>query len=134
MSGIRIAYHRAVLIINHPVVVQIPETDITLLGTRLNGMSIHLLLILEYSVCHISIKHIDGIVIGKHGDIRVVYRIYIIGNIAVQFLDFILVVCVRQVRLPSQYALKVYGMERHFNTCISYLSRIRESGTGIFKS
>ena len=97
MSGVWIAYNSTVIIVDDTIIVQVLETDVTRLCTRLDGMSIDLGLVLENTIGNVAIEYVDGIVTVKHGDVRVINLVDIIRNAAVQILNLILVVRVRQV-------------------------------------
>ena len=97
-------------------------------------MCIHFRLVLEDSVRNIAVEDINGIVLCQHRYIGVIDLVNVIRNVAVQILNFILIVSGGQVRFPSQFTGKIDGMQTHFNTLITYFSGIGIRGCSIFKS
>ena len=134
MCRVRIAYDRTVVVVDDAVIVEVLEADVARFGTCLYGVVLHLLLVLEDAVCDITVEHVDGKIVGKHRDVRVVHLIDIVRNVAVEALYLVAVVCIDDARLPLQRSLDVQRVERNLKTRVAYLARIGVRGACVLKS
>jgi len=100
-------------------------------------MLLYLFLVLEDSVCDITVEHVDGIVFRQHGDIRVVDLVDVVGYAAVEIVDLIAVVGIGERGLPSRMSmalLEVDRMERDLDTLVRHLAGIGVCRAGVFKA
>jgi len=100
-------------------------------------MLLYLFLVLEDSVCDITIEHVDGIPFCQHRNIRVVDLVDVVGYAAVEIVDLIAVVGIGNTCLPSRMSLtllEVDGMERDLDTLVRHLAGIGVCRAGVLKA